>query len=62
MEKLRIATFGGFRWIPPKTGAAGSNKFVFELYLRIVKSGRSVIPYNRRYPDVYAEGTRIQRC
>ncbi len=50
MEKLRIAAFGGFRCIPPKAGAAGSDKFAFELYPRIVKSGHSLIAYCRIYP------------
>jgi glycosyltransferase involved in cell wall biosynthesis len=51
MEKLRIAAFGGFRSIPPKAGAAGSDKFAFDLYPRIVKRGHSLIAYSRIYPD-----------
>lgn len=50
MDKLRIAAFGGFRWIPPKAGAAGSDKFAFELYPRIVKRGHSLVAYCRIYP------------
>ena len=50
MDKLRIAAFGGFRWIPPKPGAAGSDKFAFELYPRLVKRGHSLIAYCRVYP------------
>ena len=50
MEKLRIAAYGGFRWIPPKPGAAGSDKFAFELYPRIVKRGHNLVAYCRVYP------------
>lgn len=50
MNKLRIAAFGGFRWIPPKAGAAGSDKFAFELYPRIVKRGHKLVAYCRIYP------------
>ncbi|HVZ97930.1 MAG TPA: glycosyltransferase family 4 protein [Chitinophagaceae bacterium] len=50
MEKLRIAAYGGFRWIPPKAGAAGSDKFAFELYPRIVKRGHQLVAYCRIYP------------
>jgi len=50
MEKLRIAAFGGFRSIPPKAGAAGSDKFAFDLYPRIVKRGHSLLAYSRIYP------------
>ncbi len=50
MDKLRIAAFGGFRGIPPKAGAAGSDKFAFELYPRIVKRGHSLVAYCRIYP------------
>jgi len=50
MDKLRIAAFGGFRSIPPKAGAAGSDKFAFDLYPRIVKRGHSLIAYSRIYP------------
>lgn len=50
MEKLRIAAFGGFRHLPPKAGAAGSDKFAFELYPRIVKQGHNLIAYCRIYP------------
>lgn len=50
MSKLRIAAFGGFRSIPPKAGAAGSDKFAFELYPRIVAKGHSLVAYCRIYP------------
>jgi glycosyltransferase involved in cell wall biosynthesis len=50
MNKLRIAAFGGFRSIPPKAGAAGSDKFAFELYPRIVKQGHTLLAYSRIYP------------
>jgi len=50
MEKLRIAAFGGFRSIPPKAGAAGSDKFAFELYPRIAGKGHSLLAYSRIYP------------
>ena len=50
MNELRIAAFGGFRWIPPKSGTAGSDKFAFELYPRIVKRGHKLIAYCRIYP------------
>jgi glycosyltransferase involved in cell wall biosynthesis len=50
MDKLRIAAYGGFRWIPPKAGAAGSDKFAFELYPRIVKRGHTLVAYCRIYP------------
>ncbi len=50
MEKLRIAAFGGFRSIPPKSGGAGSDKFALELYPRIVKRGHKVVAYCRIYP------------
>ena len=66
MEKLRIATFGGFRSIPPKAGAAGSDKFALELYPRIVGRGHSMLAYSRIYPgdkdDLHAEfqGVKIK--
>ncbi len=50
MKKLRIAAFGGFRSIPPKAGAAGSDKFALELYPRIVARGHSLLAYGRIYP------------
>lgn len=50
MEKPKIAAFGGFRSIPPKTGGAGSDKFAFELYPRIVKLGFDLTAYCRIYP------------
>ncbi len=50
-EKIRIAAFGGFRSIPPKAGAAGSDKFAVELYPRIVSKGHSLIAYSRIYPN-----------
>lgn len=51
MEKLRIAAFGGFRSIPPKAGAAGSDKIALELYPRIVNRGHSLVAYCRIYPN-----------
>ncbi len=48
-EKLKIAAFGGFRSIPPKAGGAGSDKFAFELYPRIVEQGHELIAYTRIY-------------
>lgn len=66
MKKLRIAAFGGFRSIPPKAGSAGSDKFAFDLYPRIVKHGHSLTAYCRIYPgdnddlhDEY-EGVKIK--
>ncbi|WP_301922105.1 glycosyltransferase family 4 protein [Ferruginibacter sp.] len=50
MENLRIAAFGGFRSIPPRAGAAGSDKIALELYPRIVARGHSLIAYSRIYP------------
>ena len=50
-EKIRIAAFGGFRSIPPKAGAAGSDKFALELYPRLVSKGHSLVAYSRIYPD-----------
>ncbi|MEO6851949.1 MAG: hypothetical protein ABI203_03585, partial [Mucilaginibacter sp.] len=50
MIKLRIAAFGGFRTIPPKAGGAGSDKFAFDLYPKIVKRGHSLTAYCRIYP------------
>ena len=64
MEKLRIAAFGGFRSIPPKAGAAGSDKFAFELYPRIVGKGHSLLAYSRIYPgdkdDLHTEYEGVQ--
>jgi glycosyltransferase involved in cell wall biosynthesis len=66
MKNMRIAAFGGFRSIPPKAGAAGSDKFAFELYPRMAKQGLSLIAYSRIYPgnqdtlhDEY-EGVKIK--
>lgn len=50
MNGLRIAAFGGFRDIPPKEGGAGSDKFAFELYPRLVKKGCELTAYCRIYP------------
>lgn len=50
MDKPGIAAFGGFRSIPPKKGGAGSDKFAFELYPRIVKQGYDLTAYCRIYP------------
>ena len=66
MEKLRIAAFGGFRCIPPKAGAAGSDKIAFELYPRIVGKGHSLLAYCRIYPTdtdvqhIQYEGVQIK--
>ena len=50
MKGLKIAAFGGFRNIPPKEGGAGSDKFAFELYPRLVKLGCDLTAYCRIYP------------
>ena len=50
MKRLRIAAFGGFRTIPPREGGAGSDKFAFELYPRLVRLGCNLIAYCRLYP------------
>lgn len=50
MKRLRIAAFGGFRDIPPKEGGAGSDKFAYELYPRLVKMGNELTAYCRVYP------------
>lgn len=50
MDKLRIAAFGGFRSIPPKPGAAGSDKIALELYPRVVSKGHELLAYSRIYP------------
>jgi glycosyltransferase involved in cell wall biosynthesis len=50
MNTLRIAAFGGFRCIPPKAGAAGADKFAFELYPRIAAKGHNMLAYCRIYP------------
>ncbi|MFZ4456082.1 MAG: glycosyltransferase family 4 protein [Bacteroidales bacterium] len=56
MKQIRIAAFGGFRDIPPKAGAAGSDKFAVELYPRISKRNFSILAYCRIYPgDVASE-------
>jgi glycosyltransferase involved in cell wall biosynthesis len=57
-DQLKIAAFGGFRNIPPKKGGAGSDKFAFELYPRIVEKGYPLLAYCRQYPD---EPVEIQR-
>lgn len=66
MDQLKIAAFGGFRTIPPKDGGAGSDKFAYELYPRIVKAGHQLTAYCRIYPGdnttqkvSYYEGIRI---
>ena len=51
MGNLRLAAFGGFRTIPPQKGGAGSDKFAFELYPRLVKLGCELTAYCRIYPD-----------
>ncbi len=48
-KNLRIAAFGGFRTIPPQPGGAGSDKFAFELYPRIVAHGHQLVAYTRIY-------------
>ncbi|WP_321416290.1 glycosyltransferase family 4 protein [uncultured Desulfobacter sp.] len=58
MKKIKIAAFGGFRSIPPKPGAAGSDKFAFELYPRIVQNGAELTAYCRIYPN---ENTEISK-
>lgn len=50
MEQLKIAAFGGFKSIPPRKGGAGSDKFAFELYPRIVQKGHQLTAYCRIYP------------
>lgn len=51
MEKnINIAAFGGFRTIPPRPGGAGSDKFAYELYPRLVSKGCNLIAYTRIYP------------
>lgn len=50
MERLKIVAFGGFRTIPPQEGGAGSDKFAFELYPRLVKLGCELTAYCRIYP------------
>jgi glycosyltransferase involved in cell wall biosynthesis len=49
-KPLRVAAFGGFRSIPPKAGAAGSDKFALELYPRIAAKGHQMLAYSRIYP------------
>lgn len=51
MAHPRIAAFGGFRTIPPKEGGAGSDKFAFELYPRLVELGCELTAYCRIYPE-----------
>jgi glycosyltransferase involved in cell wall biosynthesis len=50
MNKLRISAFGGFRSLPPKAGAAGSDKIALELYPRIAAKGHQMLVYSRIYP------------
>lgn len=50
MKPLRVAAFGGFRTIPPGEGGAGSDKFAFELYPRLIQRGCDLIAYCRIYP------------
>ncbi len=45
-SKLRIASFG-FRYLPPRAGCAGADKFVVELLPRLVARGHEVVAYNR---------------
>lgn len=58
MRQLRIAAFGGFRAIPPKEGGAGSDKFAFELYPRLVRAGCELTAYCRIYPN---EGKMLRK-
>ena len=46
----KIAAFG-FRYIPPKEGSAGADKFAVELYPRLVAKGYEVTAYNRLYKN-----------
>jgi glycosyltransferase involved in cell wall biosynthesis len=46
---LRIAAFG-FRSLPPSAGAAGADKFAFELLPRLAALGHRVTAYVRVYP------------
>ena len=61
-----MAAFGGFRSIPPKAGAAGSDKFALELYPRIAAKGHNMLAYCRVYPadkdELHAtyEGVKIK--
>ena len=50
ISRKRIAAFG-FRSLPPSAGAAGADKFVYELLPRLVKKGFTVTAYNRNYPN-----------
>ncbi len=60
-EQLNIAAFGGFRTIPPRPGGAGSDKFAFELYPRIVSKGHNLTAYTRIYPgDVVTQPTEYK--
>jgi len=60
MANLRIAAFGGFRTIPPTQGGAGSDKFAFELYPRLVKLGCELTAYCRIYPGEQNEQRSIE--
>jgi glycosyltransferase involved in cell wall biosynthesis len=51
MDNLRIASFGGFRSIPPQEGGAGADKFAVELYPRLVKRGYKILAYCRIYSN-----------
>ncbi len=62
-----MAAFGGFRGIPPKAGAAGSDKFAYELYPRIAQRGYDILAYARIYPGEHSgnlhseyEGVKIK--
>jgi glycosyltransferase involved in cell wall biosynthesis len=59
IRKKRIAAFG-FRSIPPSAGAAGADKFVYELLPRLVKKGFTVTAYNRNYPNQNLRSTNFQ--
>jgi len=49
-KPLRIAAFG-FRSLPPRAGAAGADKFAFELLPRLAAMGCEVTAYTRIYPS-----------
>lgn len=49
-KPLRIAAFG-FRSLPPRAGAAGADKFAFELLPRLAEMGCEVTAYTRIYPS-----------
>lgn len=50
MELIKLAAFG-FRSFPPTAGAAGADKFVYELLPRLANRGYIITAYNRLYPN-----------